>query len=78
MERIKLDFRGWNNLLGWIVFLISLVTYTLTLEPTVSFWDAGEYIATAANLEVGHPPGAPLFQMMGAFFAAFALLCFAC
>jgi hypothetical protein len=50
-----------------------LATYTLTLEPTVSFWDCGEYIATSANLEVGHPPGAPLFQMLGAFFAMFAL-----
>ncbi|UJH90827.1 DUF2723 domain-containing protein [Antarcticibacterium sp. 1MA-6-2] len=62
----------WNKILGWLVFLIALITYTLTLEPTASFWDAGEYIATSANLEVGHPPGAPLYQMMGAFFATFA------
>ena len=66
------SFGQWNKILGWLVFLISLTTYTLTLEPTASFWDAGEYISTSANLEVGHPPGAPLYQMMGAFFATFA------
>jgi hypothetical protein len=66
------SFGKWNKILGWLVFLISLTTYTLTLEPTASFWDAGEYIATSANLEVGHPPGAPLYQMMGAFFSTFA------
>ncbi|QED38814.1 DUF2723 domain-containing protein [Antarcticibacterium arcticum] len=66
------SFSKWNKILGWLVFFIALTTYTLTLEPTASFWDAGEYIATSANLEVGHPPGAPLYQMMGAFFATFA------
>ncbi|MBT8295855.1 MAG: DUF2723 domain-containing protein, partial [Gramella sp.] len=67
-----LNFSKWNNILGWLVFVIALTTYTLTLEPTASFWDAGEYIATSANLEVGHPPGAPFYQMMGAFFSTFA------
>ncbi|MGB8373887.1 MAG: DUF2723 domain-containing protein [Salegentibacter sp.] len=66
------NFGKWNKILGWLVFAISLTSYTLTLEPTASFWDAGEYIATSANLEVGHPPGAPFYQMMGAFFATFA------
>ena len=66
------DFKKWNNILGWAAFSIALITYTLTVEPTMSFWDCGEYIATAAKLEVGHPPGAPLFQMLGAFFAMFA------
>ena len=66
------NFGKWNKMLGWLVFAISLTSYTLTLEPTASFWDAGEYIATSANLEVGHPPGAPFYQMMGAFFATFA------
>lgn len=65
-------FRKWNTILGWAAFAIALITYTLTVEPTMSFWDCGEYIATSANLEVGHPPGAPLFQMIGAFFAMFA------
>lgn len=66
------SFKKWNKILGWLVFFIALTTYTLTLEPTASFWDAGEYISTSANLEVGHPPGAPLYQMMGAFFSTFA------
>ena len=66
------NFNKWNSILGWFSFAIALVTYSLTVEPTMSFWDCGEYIATAAKLEVGHPPGAPLFQMMGAFFAMFA------
>ncbi|NHM05867.1 DUF2723 domain-containing protein [Flavobacterium sp. CYK-4] len=66
------SFNKWNTILGWSAFAIALVTYTLTVEPTMSFWDCGEYIATAAKLEVGHPPGAPLFQMIGAFFAMFA------
>lgn len=66
------NFSRWNKILGWLVFVIALTTYTLTLEPTASFWDAGEYIATSANLEVGHPPGAPLYQMLGAFFSTFA------
>ena len=65
-------FKKWNTILGWFVFLIALIVYSLTVEPTVSFWDAGEYILTSANLEVGHPPGAPLYQMMGAFFSLFA------
>lgn len=65
-------FKKWNLILGWAIFLIALVTYILTVEPTMSFWDCGEYIATSAKLEIGHPPGAPLFQMTGAFFAMFA------
>ena len=69
---ITFNYNKWNNLLGWLAFSIALITYTLTVEPTMSFWDCGEYIATAAKLEVGHPPGAPLFQMIGAFFAMFA------
>ena len=66
------NFRKWNTISGWIAFSIALLVYVLTVEPTMSFWDCGEYIATSANLEVGHPPGAPLFQMLGAFFAMFA------
>ncbi|WP_291287316.1 DUF2723 domain-containing protein [Flavobacterium sp.] len=68
----QFNFNKWNTIVGWFAFAIALITYTLTVEPTMSFWDCGEYIATAAKLEVGHPPGAPLFQMMGAFFAMFA------
>ncbi|NEW79048.1 MAG: DUF2723 domain-containing protein [Gelidibacter sp.] len=65
------NFTKWNTILGWFTFAIALITYTLTLEPTVSYWDCGEYIATSVKLQVGHPPGAPLFQMLGAFFALF-------
>lgn len=66
------NFKKWNTIVGWVTFAIALVTFSLTVEPTMSFWDCGEYIATSANLEIGHPPGAPLFQMLGAFFAMFA------
>ncbi|AXT18896.1 DUF2723 domain-containing protein [Flavobacteriaceae bacterium AU392] len=66
------NFKKWNTILGWLAFLIALITYSLTVEPTVSFWDAGEYILTSSKLQVGHPPGAPLFQMIGAFFSVFA------
>src|SRR5690606_35865868 len=66
------NFARWNTILGWLVFLIALTTFSLTVEPTASFWDAGEYISTSSKLEVGHPPGAPLYQMMGAFFSTFA------
>ena len=57
-----------NNILGWIVFLIATVTYFLTLEPTVSWWDCGEFITSAFKLEVGHPPGAPTFMILGRMF----------
>ena len=66
------NFKKWNTILGWVAFAIALITYTLTVEPTISFWDCSEYIATSSNLELGHPPGAPLFQMMGAIFSIFA------
>ena len=68
---LSFDYKKYNNILGWIAFLIALITYILTLEPTVSYWDCGEYISTSVKLEVGHPPGAPLYQMLGAFFAMF-------
>ncbi len=66
------NFKKWNKILGWIVFTIALCVYSFTVEPTASFWDAGEYIATSSKLQVGHPPGAPLFQMIGAFASTFA------
>ncbi|WGK65591.1 protein O-mannosyl-transferase family [Croceiramulus getboli] len=66
------NFSKWNKILGWLAFAIALLTYSLTVEPTASFWDAGEYISTSSKLEIGHPPGAPLYQMMGAFFSIFA------
>jgi hypothetical protein len=68
----SLNFKKWNTILGWVVFLIALITFSLTVEPTASYWDCAEYIATSAKLQIGHPPGAPFFQMMGAIFATFA------
>ena len=65
-------FRKINNVIGWLLFSVALITYGLTVEPTSSYWDAGEYISTSAKLQVGHPPGAPFYQMMGAIFALFA------
>ncbi len=68
MEKYKL----WNKLTGWILFAIASIVYILCTEPTASFWDCGEYIATSYKLQVGHPPGAPLFQLIGRFFSFFA------
>ena len=66
------DFKKLNLILGWLCFLIAFIVYFFTSEPTVSFWDTGEYITTSSKLQVGHPPGAPLYQMLGAFFSIFA------
>jgi len=66
------NFKLANNLSGWIAFAIAAVTYLLTIEPTASFWDCGEFISTAYKLDVGHPPGAPFFMIIGRFFADFA------
>ena len=67
------NYRFWNNALGWTTFVVALITYTLTLEPTVSFWDCGEYITTSVKLEVGHPPGAPVFQLIANVMSQLAL-----
>ena len=61
-----------NNILGWIVFLIATFTYFMTLEPTVSWWDCGEFITSSFKLEVGHPPGAPTFMILARIFTMFA------
>ena len=67
-----MEYKKLNNYIGWAVFLIATYTYVATLEPTTSLWDCGEYITTAYKLEVGHPPGAPLFMMLGRLFTVFA------
>src|ERR1700753_2826377 len=54
-----------NNLFGWVAFFIASLTYILTLEPSASFWDCGEFIACIYRLQVAHQPGAPLFTMIG-------------
>lgn len=68
MKRFKL----WNIVLGWVTFAIAACTYLMTIEPTASFWDCGEFISTAYKLDVGHPPGAPFFMLAGHFFSLFA------
>jgi hypothetical protein len=61
-----------NNMTGWLVFAIATAVYVLTLEPTASFWDCGEFIAASYKLQVPHPPGAPLFLLVGRIFSLFA------
>ena len=68
MKRFKL----WNNIVGCVVFAIAAATYLLTIEPTASFWDCGEFISSAFKLEVGHPPGAPFFMMTARMFTLLA------
>lgn len=66
------NYQQLNNITGWIVFAIASAVYLLTIEPTASFWDCGEFIASSYKLQVGHPPGAPLFMMLGRIFTLFA------
>lgn len=66
------QFKLYNKIAGWATFTIAALTYLLTIEPTASFWDCGEFIATAVKLEVGHPPGAPLWMIIGRVAALFA------
>jgi len=65
------SFNRLNNIVGWITFGVAAITYLLTIEPTASFWDCSEFITTSYKLEVGHPPGAPFFMIMGHFFSLF-------
>ncbi len=67
-----MDFKKLNNLSGWLTFLIALVVYSITIEDTASFWDAGEFIAVSNKLEVPHPPGAPFYLLLGRFFSFFS------
>ena len=67
-----MSYQRLNIIFGWIVFLIASYTFVSTIEPTVSFWDCGEFIASAFKLEVGHPPGAPFFMLIGRAFTAFS------
>ncbi len=61
-----------NNSFGWLAFLIAMFTYASTAEETASFWDCGEFIATAFKLQIGHPPGAPMFMILGRVATLFA------
>lgn len=62
------NFKKLNNIVGWLTFAVAAITYLLTIEPTASFWDCPEFITTSYRLEVGHPPGAPFFMILGRFF----------
>jgi len=73
MAMDDLYYKKLNNYMGWGLFVFATIIYMLTLEPTVSFWDAGERIAVSYKLQIGHPPGAPLYQMLARFFSLFAL-----
>ncbi|WP_224995611.1 DUF2723 domain-containing protein [Cesiribacter sp. SM1] len=66
------NFYRLNNFTGWALFLFTTLVYSLTVEPTASFWDCGEFIAAAYKLEVPHPPGAPLFLLLGRMFSLLA------
>ncbi len=66
------DFKKLNLIIGWIVFAIAAFTYISTMEPTASLWDCGEFIATSYKLQVGHPPGAPLYMLIAKTFSLFA------
>lgn len=66
-----MEYKKLNNIIGWIIWAIASFVYLSTMEPTTSFWDCGEFIAAAYNLEIGHPPGAPLFMLIGRFFTMF-------
>ncbi|HNW50012.1 MAG TPA: DUF2723 domain-containing protein [Prolixibacteraceae bacterium] len=63
-----MNYKKLNIIVGWFTFLVATITYLMTLEPRASFWDCGEFITTAFKFEVGHPPGAPLFMIIGRFF----------
>ncbi len=61
-----------NNLTGWLIFLVSSYVYLSTIESTASFWDCGEFIAAGYKMEVGHPPGAPVFMLLTKLASLFA------
>ena len=75
MQNNSMEFKKFgllNNILGVVVLLVSSFVYLATIEPTTSFWDCGEFIASSFKLEVGHPPGNPVFQLIARFFTLFA------
>ena len=66
------NYKRINILIGWFIFIVASIVYLSTIEPTASFWDCGEYVACSYKLEVGHPPGAPTFMLIGRLFSLFA------
>ena len=65
-------FNKVNNAVGWMVFVFATAVYMLTVEPTGSFWDCGEFLPSAYKLQLSHSPGAPLFAILGRIFMLFA------
>ena len=66
-----MNYKRLNNIIGWLVFVVAAVTYCMTIEPTASYWDCPEFITTGYKLEVGHPPGAPIFMLTANLFSQF-------
>lgn len=66
------SYKNLNNIFGWLTFLVGMIVYTLTVEPSVSLWDCGEFISASYKLQVVHPPGAPFFLLVGRIFSMFA------
>ena len=66
-----MNYKRLNTIIGWLVFAVAAVTYCMTIEPTASFWDCPEFITTGYKLEVGHPPGAPIFMLTANLFSQF-------
>jgi Protein of unknown function (DUF2723) len=66
------NYRLINNITGWVAFAVAAFTYLMTIEPTTSLWDCSEFVSSAFKLEVGHPPGNPVFMIMARFFTLFA------
>ena len=69
---VTMSYTKTNNLFGWLTFIVASLTYILTLEPSTSFWDCGEFIACIYRMQVAHQPGAPLFTMIGKVFSLFS------
>jgi len=73
MDSTTILFKRANIVTGWLAFIVSAIVYLLTIEPTVSFWDCGEFILSAWKMQVGHPPGAPFFLIVARVFSLFSL-----
>ena len=68
----RATFKKINTSTAWLTFAIAAIVYGLTIEPTASFWDCPEFIASGYKLEIGHPPGAPVFMLVANLFAHLA------